>query len=90
MLLETRLLTYIAERVLHGHAVRAHHTVRVNMHNVDVVKGLHKVGACDNLPSFVKRDFGEGELVRGRGGGFEVDKGTSENNRCGLRRVRDM
>jgi hypothetical protein len=90
MLLEPRLLTYIAERVLHGHAVRAHHTVRVNMYNVDVVKGLHEVGARDDLPGFVKRNFGEGELVRGGSGGFEVNEGAGEDNCCGLRRVRDM
>jgi hypothetical protein len=58
MLLESRLRTYITERVLHGHAIRSHHAVSVNVHNVDVIEGLHEVGTRDDLAGFVERDFG--------------------------------
>jgi hypothetical protein len=63
VLLKPFLTANNTKRVLHRHAVCSDHAVRVDVHDVDVVKGPHKVGARDDLPGFVKWDLGEDELV---------------------------
>jgi hypothetical protein len=84
MFLKPILTTYIAESVLHGYAIRPDHAICVDMHNVDVVKGLDEVGARDDLAGFVERDSGEDELHGVGTGGFTLDEGASENYGCGL------
>jgi hypothetical protein len=59
--------------------------MRINVHDVDVVEGLHEVGARNDLAGFVEGDLREGELGGKRGvGGFEVDEGAGEDYSGGL------
>jgi hypothetical protein len=79
----------IAKCILHGHTVCSDHAECINVNDVDVVERLHKVGARDDLSSFVERDLRQSKLVqwiRGEGVGFAQDKGAGENYSCSLER----
>jgi hypothetical protein len=81
------LATYVAESVLHRDTVCSHHAIGVDVHNVDVVKWLYKVSACNDLAGFVKGNFGENELVGIANGLLAEDEGAGENYGCSLRRI---
>jgi hypothetical protein len=62
MLFKTWLGANISKGVLHWHAVGSYHSMCVNMYDVDVVEGLDKVGARDNLAGLMERDLRESGL----------------------------
>jgi hypothetical protein len=87
MLLEAFLATDIAKRVLHGHAVRSYHAVRINVHDIYVVEGLYEVGACYDLAGFVEGQFWESELVVRIGGILAKDERAGKDDSCSLHLV---
>lgn len=84
MLLKPFLATYVAESVLHRDTVCSHHAIGVDVHNVDVVKRLDEVSARDDLAGFVKRNFGENELVGIANGLLAEDQCAGKDYSCGL------
>jgi hypothetical protein len=62
MLFKAWVANYVAKGVLHWHAIGAHHAVCVDVDDVDMVEGVEKVCAGNDLAGFVEGNFGEDEL----------------------------
>jgi hypothetical protein len=87
MFLEPGLRADIPKSVLHWHTIRADHAECVDVDDVNMVEGLYKVGARDDLAGFVEWDLGKRELVQvigGEAGRFADNEGPGENYGCGL------